>query len=97
VGEYPVIKILNQPLDKMTGGPPKPGKPLAAVALYEGNLGSDHWSNFSPVVVNCVSTNAAAIERVRQSIEDEEWLALKKGLAQVPRPLRPGLYRVDPL
>ena len=97
VGEYPVIKVLGQPLGEMTGGPPKPGTPLATVALYSGNVGSDHWDDFEPKVINCVSTDQAAIERVLQGIPEDEWQALQHGLAQLSRPLKPGLYPVEPM
>ncbi len=94
-GNWDVVKILRQPLGRMTGGPPALGDRLATVALYRGNVDASHWDDFFPKVVNCVTTDEAEIERVFRSLGPQEWKELDEGLRQVPRPYEPGLYRVD--
>lgn len=94
---YPAIRVLHQPLGRMTGGPPAVGQRLATVALY--SVGDDpsldrYWKDFSPQVVNCVSTDPDAIDAVLASIPPEEWAALDASLARVPTPIRPGLYKL---
>jgi hypothetical protein len=98
-GQQPwwVVKILRQPLETMTGGPPPLGTRLATVALYEGDVKDGHWNNFHPKVVNCATTNERSIQRIFASIPQEEWQALEAGLKQVPSPDKPGLYRVYPV
>lgn len=92
---YDVVKVLHQPLGKMTGGMPRVGQRLSSVALYAGDISKAHWDDFDPVVVNCVTASRADIERTLKSIPDDEWQCLEEGLRQVPTPQKPGLYPVD--
>lgn len=89
-GYHPAIKIIRQPLSKMTGGPADKGMRLATVAVYQGNPESAHWSNFHPQVVNCATTNERDIERVLESIPQEEWDMLDLGLDQLPENAKCG-------
>ena len=91
---YPMVKILAQPLKRMTGGPPRKNTRLAAVALY-GGVASDHWIDFFPAVVNCLTTNKRVIAGVMASIPEKEWQALTEALNHVPKPYRPGLYWIQ--
>lgn len=94
-GYWPVIKILPQPLDRMTGGPPPLGTRLATVAMYDpNNATAEHWGDFWPRVINCVSNSRADIARVLASIPEDDWARLEEGLRQVPAPHRPGLFPV---
>jgi hypothetical protein len=90
--EYPVIKVLPQPLHWMKHGVPPIGTKLATVALYSGSLHNDHWDDFHPIVINCVTGNQADINRVFRSIPQQDWLELEVGLEQVPK--KPGLYPI---
>ncbi len=92
---YDVVKILEHPLQKMTGGPPRVGQRLSSVALYQGDINKAHWDDFDPVVVNCVTASRADIDRTLNSIPADEWECLEEGLKQVPTPYKPGLYPVD--
>ncbi len=89
-GYYPAIKIMAQPLGRMTGGPPALGTRLATVALYHGNANEPHWRDFEPLAVNCVTTDTAEIQRILASIPQEEWDMLENGLPQVREPYRSG-------
>ncbi len=85
-GNYPAVKILKQPLLKMTGGPPKKNQRLVAVALYEPSpTQNDHWATFHPKVVNCVTNNTAAIRHAFESIEESDWQELIDYLERIPR------------
>jgi hypothetical protein len=96
-GEYwPAIKVVRQPLLRMTGGPPTPDTPLATVATYFGSGKASHWDDFFPEVVNCLTTDAGVVARVQATILDDEWEQLEAGLKQVPTPYKPGLYKLSP-
>ncbi|WP_254513317.1 DUF3239 domain-containing protein [Anatilimnocola floriformis] len=94
--DWNYIRILNQPLNSMTGGPPQIGQRLAAVALYTpSDDACPHWEYFSPTVVNCVTWNAREIQRVQNSIEASDWDELSRGLKQLPQPPAEGLFKVE--
>ncbi len=95
-GSYPVIKVLDQPLGRMHGGPPQLGDRLATAALYEGAERTNYWPDFSPQVVNCATRDGRAIARVVASIPEEDWRELEAGLAKVPTPEQPGMYYLGP-
>lgn len=89
---YPAIKILPQPLNCLKDGTPKVGTRLATIALYEGIKEHEHWDDFYPVVINCVTRNFQDIKRVFLSIPEWEWQALEHGLRQINNSKKPGLY-----
>jgi len=91
---YPVVKVLRHPLDRMTGGRPPLGTRLATVALFRGAPNRPRWIDFTPIAVNCASSDTAAIERVVAGIRQREWQAMEEALRQVPTPYRPGVYPV---
>ena len=89
-GYFPAIKIMRQPLKNMTGGPPEIGTRLATVATYRGNVKSQHWTDFEPLAVNCATTDLDEIDRVFQSIPQDEWDMLDRGLTQIPTGVKSG-------
>ena len=94
-GDFDVIRILRQPLAHMSTGLPKPGQLIATVSLYE-NLEEEqaHWSNFNPVIADIVTTDKRHIDRILNSIEDEDWDLLAEGMLQVGDWRDEGLYRI---
>lgn len=93
--DYPTIKVAEQPIHKMSTGKPTTGQRIATIALYEDRYEqSDHWSSFDPKPVACVSSNQAAIQRVFDSIDKEDWDELQQGINQIPKPIKPGHYRI---
>jgi hypothetical protein len=91
---YPAIKILTHPAPADVNL--KKGDRCATVAVYQGSSNADYWEDFTPRLADCVTADRATVKRVVESIPAEEWAALEAGLAQVPKPLKPGLYRVKP-
>jgi hypothetical protein len=81
-GFRPAVKIIRQPLGRMTGGAPALGARVATAALYYGG-GSDAWRDFVPVVVNCVTSNQADINRMTRSISANDWRDLDQALASL--------------
>ncbi len=85
-GSYPAVKILQQPIQKMTGGTPKKNQRLVGVALYEASPSqNDHWATFHPKVANCVTTDEQAIQRTFETIAESDWQELVDALAKIPR------------
>ena len=61
-GPWTVIKTLEQPLGRMTGGPPQMGQRLAAIATYQDNGDTGRWSSFIPT-----SSTASSSARKKSS------------------------------
>lgn len=89
----PAIKILKQPLNRMTAEPAYDGMRVAAAALYHGNVQAAAWQNFSPEVIHCVVADPEEIARVVGSISESEWQALDGWLAHIPV-AKPALYKL---
>jgi hypothetical protein len=90
------VRVLPQPLARMTGGLPQIGQRLASVALYQrSDDASPHWDTFNPTVVNCVTWNAAEVERVARSIQLGDWQELDLALRQLPQPVTAGLFKIE--
>jgi len=94
--EWNYIRVLPQPLSKMTGGPPQVGQRVASVALYQNaDDNSPHWESFAPTLVGCVTWNEREIARVLQSISPGDWKELQIGMTQLTQPPAEGLYKVE--
>jgi hypothetical protein len=93
--KWDYVKVLPQPLGSMTAGPPQLGQKLASVAVYEDSNNDEHWHDFYPVVVNCVSWNQADIARVQSTIDPGDWKELDAAIRQLPQPPVEGLYKVE--
>jgi hypothetical protein len=91
---FQVIKIVKQPLHRMPDGPPKNGQRVGTVAGYTGDGKKGHWDTFDPIVVGCTTPDPKVIERVLKSFSEEDWVTLKLGLKEVPKPYKPGQWRV---
>lgn len=89
----PAIKILKQPLHKVTAYALQDGTRIAAVAEYYGNVQQTTWKNFFPEVIPCSVHDEAENQRVLDSIAEEQWQTLDTYLSQIPE-ARPGLYRL---
>jgi Protein of unknown function (DUF3239) len=90
---YPAIKILEHPQPK--GCHYEPGQNCASVSLYSGAAKRGHWKDFAPVMVDCATADAEVIGRTVESIPSEEWSNLEKGLGQLPKPLKAGVYPIN--
>jgi hypothetical protein len=94
-GEFPVVKVLRQPLSMLVLEPATPGLRVATVALYEWDTGqAGRWDGFRPILADAATGNRAEIERCLDALGDEEWSELETGLEQVPEPYEPGTWRV---
>lgn len=93
-GEYPAVRIMQQPLHRMTGGLPRKGQRIVAVAVYERDPNqTDYWANFHPRLVACATTNTKAIEESRYTISEDDWQELEQMLTRI-KSRQPGLYRL---
>jgi Protein of unknown function (DUF3239) len=88
-----VIKILHQPLNNMKSGIPPVGTRVATIALYEGIIEKGYWDDFHPQVINCITHDQVAIERVISTIPDWEWEHLAMGMDYLNK-MQPGLYGI---
>jgi hypothetical protein len=96
--DHPAIKILRQPLSRMTGGPPKVGDRLTAVAVYVGtsnslqtSLQEPCWADFNPKIANCGSSDTVALRRMLDRIPTRLWQDLAHYLTKGTTD-KPGLY-----
>lgn len=90
----PAIVVLEQPLQRMTGGAPATGARLAAMVAFGGDPHAECWSEVSAMVVNCCMQDRTAIHELLATISDEQWQRLEGGLLQLSQLTKPGLYRV---
>jgi len=94
--DWTYVRVLPQPLQSMTGGPPFLGQQLATVAYYDRSEDTDpHWEGFAPTVINCVSYSEPDIARVFGTLDKNDWQQLSAGLKQIPQPVSEGLYKVE--
>jgi hypothetical protein len=89
-----VVKVLKQPLSRVTGGPFEQDTRLAFVAMYNGFEHEPRWRDFGGYLINSGTTNAKALKRTLRSISDEQWENLESAVAELEKPYRPGLYDV---
>ena len=87
---YPVIKVLRHPTPR--GSSYKVGDRCVTVATYIGSARARHWEDFFPIMADCASADRLEIEKVRQTISQEDWSDLESGLKKVPLPLKQGIY-----
>jgi hypothetical protein len=93
-GSHPAVFVMDAAnLKYAAGGPPAVGDRLAAVSLYQGPPRGGAWQGFTPTLVDAVTRNAADITRVTGSINDDEWAALDRAVAELGD-VEPGLYRL---
>lgn len=66
-----------------------------ATGLSLGINDKPYWDDFSPMAVQSVTDNPTVIQDAlrRLSESGDVWDELQTGLAQIPQPYRPGLYR----
>lgn len=94
-GSYPAVKIKREPAKRFAGDSGKYGKRVVSIARYDGNSATAlHWSNFAPRAVQCATDDAGEIQRLVREIPAEQWAALQAGVKKLPRPFKPGLYRL---
>ena len=60
-----------------------------------GELGWGQWSDFSPIVVDCLVDDYASCEAAATRIKPLAWTALEIALRQFGGRRQPGLYPVD--
>jgi hypothetical protein len=97
-GEFPAIKIIRKSLDTVCGQAPQIGSRLATVSLYQDGLDKrlPRWFEFHPRPVDCATGDVEVIQRAMSKISEADWAELQSGLRQVPEPLRPGLFLLEP-
>ncbi len=95
-GAYPAVKIRREPAKHWPGDAAKVGRPVPCVARYDGAPGAAHWSNVHPRAAQCATADENELKRLLSEIDKQRWAALQAAIRQLPKPIRPGLYRLDP-
>jgi len=96
--EWPVVRIIPQPLEKTSQARFAVGDRVVGVAFYGGDekLSRRHWVNFNPIVANCVTDDQYALRELYNRMEPKDWQDMEKYVAMLPRPYIPGLYWMRP-
>lgn len=95
--EFPVVKLEAHPIHRMSTGAAEKGQKVTTVAFYESMEDElEHWTDFTPRLTACATTDRRVIQKQLKSIESEDWASLKSALSQVPKPWTAGLYRHYP-
>lgn len=92
-GHYPALKII----EFKTRKPVKIGDRIPTVAMYSGvlNEGPAHWFDFNPIPLEYATNDKTEIERALSSYSDQQWKDIERRVAQLPKPLKVGLFKVD--
>ena len=90
--QHPAVRVLEQPILKAAAHPLCAGTRVATVAFYHGPLTpTGDWKSFAPMVINTLVSNPAEIQRVLNSIPEEDWYELDNHVARLPSQ-QEGLY-----
>jgi len=90
------IKVLEQPIASMNrSSGPRWSAPWQPFATYRQGENSEHWADFWPVVVNCVTRSVGDVARVFATLDNSNWQQLETAIRQIPKPFSPGLYKVE--
>ncbi len=89
------VKVVRQPLNRLSGGPLRLGDNVATVALYKGKPEKGVWDDIDPVLTACGTRDEAELQRVLSSITPDQWASLDFALPQIPTPLKAGFYPVS--
>ena len=67
-----------------------------ATGLKTGDFDKPYWYDFALVIVQCITDDPAVVQNAMRRLSEsgDVWTELQAGLAQVPQPYRPGLYRI---
>ncbi len=94
----PVVKIVRERLDMIDPRLATRGTRLAAASVYWStpeSMARGCWSDFSPIVVDCLVDDTSSCEAARARIKPLAWKVLDLALAKLGDVRRPGLYPVD--
>jgi hypothetical protein len=93
----PAVKVLRMPLARAAGSPYQQGQRLTTVSTYKGSRDKPYWTDFNPLPVPCVTTDADAIRDSLARVSADEWEYLEAGLVQLGQSVfRPGIYFLEP-
>jgi len=92
-GNFPVIKVIKYKVRKNV----KFGDKIATVSTYKRDLDDtlDHWVDFFPLPVNYATNDINEINNEINSYPKEQWDNLEKGLMEIEKPYKEGLYKVE--
>jgi hypothetical protein len=90
-----VIRLMEQPFHLLDRGTAQPGR-TAAVCYFMGLCPpySDHWMTPLPTMPHFVTDRKLELQRVYDSIPDEQWEYLEQGLKQLPANPELRTYRI---
>lgn len=94
----PVVKIIPEQLDLISSSPVINGARFAAVAIYaatDASTAEGRWTDFMPIIVDCLVDDWAACENARTRIKPLAWKGLEFALAKLADKGKEGLFYVD--
>jgi hypothetical protein len=95
----PALKIVKEKLDLIDNYPEiKNGHKFAAVALYSASkesLNNSCWSDFHPIVVDCLAKEKIDCRIALKRIKPLAWECLDMSLQSMKKNRIPGLYHVE--
>jgi len=90
LGNFPVVKVIPYKVKRDLEVHDR----IGTVAVYSHGEGP-HWSDFNPVPIEYATDDRMDIDREVENYEEWQWKLLEEGIAELPRPYRPGLFRVQ--
>jgi hypothetical protein len=95
-GSFPAVKIRREPAKLFPGDSGKFGRRTVTIVRYDGTP-SAHvrcWTNFHPRPLQSATDDLGELQRLLHEIKPQQWMQLQEGVKRLPRPFKPGLYRL---
>lgn len=96
--DYNVVKIIEATFKQIDGAAITTGTRVPTVALYQpdANNALPRWEDFFPVPVICATGDMRMVQAKAAELPESEWEELRRWVATLPKPPRPGLYEIAP-
>lgn len=94
-GDYPVIKVIEYKVKRRV----RIGDRIGTIGLYEqsDDENSVYWSDFFPIPIEYATEDRQQISAELQRYPGSQWEAIRRGVSQLDKPYKTGLYRMDQL
>jgi hypothetical protein len=94
----PVVKVVHERLGMIDNAPTTNGSKFAAASVYartKESWAQGRWSDFFPIVVDCLADDYRRCEHAVARIKPLAWSALEMALQQLAGESRKGLFHVN--
>ncbi len=91
---FPAVRVRREPRRRFPAEMRTAGRRLVTIARYQGDIEAETWNDFTPLPVQCATGDEAEVRRLVNEISTERWQELEKAVRLLPKPYKPGVYRL---